>query len=505
MLDMPSQWTTAGKTRGLDPLGMLGPIEQLYQKGLLPGFSSVTTRIRYYSFHAWWLTRYADAEGGQSTSSVRFEDHTRRVEALFALAGLAANPNEVGLAGYYFARDKLAESSEKIDFRKETDRQSAARDRYIDPLGGAFPGIYAGQMTEIGLLSKAEHHDLPVPTNLGRRLAAVFGNAVKGLGEHFLAIADKGIVSISELGELAVFSPSRIDPEGDEAELLRTILMGYEGPEEHRSCRGASLRAILQTAVSEQDAHSVEKISTNSLRWAWLADLETTENDIIRLWAAYQAGDVLRTSYEALLRHLTLLLEDYPDGRTLSDLIEEVSETLSGQTFQEWLQGIEDTFRNTTFEDLQKRSLAPDASLAEMVAPIARLTVHWSGKMEVLADAYPPSSEEQTIFSELSLFDECGQEPADRAIASILDMRIIRRHLRVATRKFHGQGNYTFLIEPESGRLRARETRSVEASGPRLDTALTFLDDLDLLKDGQITPRGRLWMHEPGHSVGEPD
>lgn len=503
MLDAPSRWTTAGQTRGLDPLAMLGPIEQLYQKGLLPGFSSVTTRIRYYSFHSWWLTQYADAEGGQSTSQEKFQDHTRRVEALFALASLEAEPNEGGLAGYFFARDKLAETTDPIDFRRETDRRSTEKYRYLKPMGGAFPGIYTGQMEEIGLLTKARNHDLPIPTEQGRRLAAAFETAIGYRGDAFLTIAEAGVVSRDDLAEFSVFAPSRIDPNSEEMELLRTLLMGYEGPEDSGECRGASLRAILEMAKTQQDEGATKGVSENDLRWGWHAQRDTAVTDVVKLWAAYQAGDVLRTSYEAILRYATLVLEDYTDGRTLSGLVGEICAPLSGQTFRNWLNGVDEASCETKFEDLQALALMRRAPLDEIIAPVARLARLWSRDMGVLADAYPPADGWQTAYTELTLIDDLGGRPADKAFAEILDRRVIRRHMQVATRKFHGQNNYTFLIEVESGCLRARETRTVEKSGPRLGTAIQFLNDLHLLENGRITAFGRLWMYQSRDLMGE--
>ena len=52
------QWTELGQVTGLDPLGMQRPIELVYQS-LLPGISTITLRLRYYSFLPWLLDAYA--------------------------------------------------------------------------------------------------------------------------------------------------------------------------------------------------------------------------------------------------------------------------------------------------------------------------------------------------------------------------------------------------------------------------------------------------------------
>tara|TARA_R100000750_G_scaffold62125_1_gene54869 strand:+ start:11895 stop:12143 length:249 start_codon:yes stop_codon:yes gene_type:complete len=76
----------------------------------------------------------------------------------------------------------------------------------------------------------------------------------------------------------------------------------------------------------------------------------------------------------------------------------------------------------------------------------------------------------------------------------LINDRIIRRHLEVAARKLWLQGGYTYLIELEDARLRARSRIKVEPSGPRLHTARIFLEDVGLLEDGCITDRGLKYL-----------
>lgn len=47
-------WTEPGAWGGLDPLGMRAPIESCFAR-LLPGLTTVTNRLRYYSFFSWWI------------------------------------------------------------------------------------------------------------------------------------------------------------------------------------------------------------------------------------------------------------------------------------------------------------------------------------------------------------------------------------------------------------------------------------------------------------------
>lgn len=93
-MDGISEWTEIGAEQGLDHLAMLSPVEAHYQS-LLRGFSSVTTRLRNYSFYAYWVAHYKR----QVRNDARrvFEDRTRRVEALYALAA-SQQRKETGVA-----------------------------------------------------------------------------------------------------------------------------------------------------------------------------------------------------------------------------------------------------------------------------------------------------------------------------------------------------------------------------------------------------------------------
>ena len=132
-MDGTSEWTEIGAEQGLDHLAMLSPVEAHYQS-LLRGFSSVTTRLRNYSFYAFWVAHYKRKVRNDARRV--FEDRTRRVEALYALASVQ-RPNETGVAGSTFADDKLNEDGELIDFRAETDYETPQRDRYLAPRGSS--------------------------------------------------------------------------------------------------------------------------------------------------------------------------------------------------------------------------------------------------------------------------------------------------------------------------------------------------------------------------------
>jgi hypothetical protein len=120
------EWTELGQDTGLDPLGMQRPIEVIYQS-LLPGISTITLRLRYYSFYPWLLEVYS--KSNPSTDMEEFRKFQRKAEALLALI-CAHGQGEVGVAGINWATQTLQDLGAKpaadvgIDFAAGADLAS---------------------------------------------------------------------------------------------------------------------------------------------------------------------------------------------------------------------------------------------------------------------------------------------------------------------------------------------------------------------------------------------
>lgn len=147
------QWTELGQDTGLDPLGMQRPIEVIYQS-LLPGISTITLRLRYYSFYPWLLDAYS--KSNPSTDLEEFRTFQRKAEALLALI-CAHGSGEVGVAGINWATRTLQSLGANpaadvvVDFAAGADLASD-EENYLLNKGGAFGGIYSSQLREMGLI-----------------------------------------------------------------------------------------------------------------------------------------------------------------------------------------------------------------------------------------------------------------------------------------------------------------------------------------------------------------
>ena len=491
-MDGVSEWTEIGAEQGLDHLAMLSPVEAHYQS-LLRGFSSVTTRLRNYSFYAFWVAHYKRTVRNDARRV--FENRTRRVEALYALAA-AQRTKETGVAGSTFADEKLKESGDPIDFRVETDYETPQRDRYLAPRGGAFPGVYFGQMTEMGLVGRGKHHGLPVPDESCYALADAYEAALGGFIAEFLRLAEDGQVTRPELAPMVAMAPSSLDQESEEAAILRRLLMGEDGAELSNN-RRATLLAILEiarkTGSEAKGEGAGKKVTEEMLRWWFMENApDGVHANIHRSWQHYQVGDMVRLVYESLLNHAILVLEDTSEGLPAPELVAELVTEVPDVSLQAWLTTL--AGGPESLRELQACGMVHDAPLGAILAPLARLWRDWRDWLDDLGKSYKEAPGQQTCFTELRWIEAHLAEPAGTALGQLLFQRVLRRHLEVAARKFRTQSSYTYLIEVEEARLRARSKVNVNPSGPRLATAVRFLEDVDFLKEGRITPRGLAYL-----------
>lgn len=492
-MDGTPEWTEPGTEQGLDHLAMMSPVEAHYQS-LLRGFSSVTTRLRNYSFYAFWVQHYK--RNVRNNARHVFEDKTRRVEALYALAA-AQREGETGVAGSTFAVAKLKEEADTIDFRVETDYETVQEDRYLAPRGGAFPGVYFGQMSEIGLIGRGDHRlPVPVPDGCCEPLAAAYEASLGGTAEDFLRHAEDGHITREELAPMERMAPSALDQESEEAAILRSLLMGEDGTKTAVN-RRATLLAILELARRKESeragAEVAENIDEDMLRWWWMENAPEGPNaGIHRAWQHYQVGDMVRLAYECLLNHAILALEEANDGLPAPALVDEVLAPVPDATLEEWFATL--SGGKESLKTLQARGLAQGASVGEILAPLARLQGDWRDRFDGLAESFKDAPGQQTCLTELRWIENHRGQPARTALGELLFERILRRHLEVAARKFRMQSSYTYLFEVEDALLRARRMANVNESGPRLATAIRFLEDVDLLSNGRITSRGHAYL-----------
>jgi hypothetical protein len=498
------EWTELGQDGGLDPLGMQRPIEAIYQS-LLPGISTITLRFRYYSFFPWILEVYARNE--HNTDPAAFRVFQRRCETLFALICCRGDP-ELGVAGIDWAQRQLSaiedqsDESAVIDFSTGADPATEETKRYLRNKGGAFGGIYATQMSEMGLIHLGDQQNpIAVCTTRALPLAEVFGAQLGALAKVFLGAVKVGQISIFDLDRLAPIKPSAIIPQGEEHHLLADILLGKAvAPTAADITRRHTMLMLLRLTDANKGIPRSE-----DAKWEWFsADHVATSDEagtegVQALWSLYQACDLMRLAYENILSVALLFLESAPSRRLTLDAVMarlmgsiDPPSDLTWQVYAESLvadDGAAASARRAAMA--MSDAMEPEDRVKASVALIAALLAKASGMADLMDASLNTAEHFQSLRTEVRLLKLRSADSASSVIETVIRDRILKRHLWVASRKFQNQKAYTFLMEPEDGVLRYRGHFSVSPSSPRLDQALRFLRDIKFLDSEGLTDLGR--------------
>ena len=340
-------WTSEGKLGGLDPLAMLAPIESVYTN-LLTGMSSVTVRIRYYSFLVWWIREYGRNSPTNSASDLR--EHARKGEALIGLAS-RANGNTGGLAG------EITFGRYMLDEPQEYDMVTL-RENYLK--APAFNAIYGAQMAEMGILKRNKAGILAPTKDLGLPLAEAFEEAIgEETAIQFRKLAENDFVSAADLESLSSMGVNFEDPMGqsEEQRLLRHAFVGRIGQGERRN-------TILEILKFGQETQAFP--SDVELRFKWLNQLPDQDHPHYseRLkWAHFQIADSLRLGMEALLRHAVKKLADHGPIAVVELLAEICADIPENQTFSDFLHQSEHEVEEQSLSEVQEVAIQDGARI----------------------------------------------------------------------------------------------------------------------------------------------
>jgi hypothetical protein len=518
MLATP-EWTEYRKKNGLDPLGMQNTSVGLYQT-LLPGISNVTLRIRYYGLYAWLASNYANTVG--DTNPRTWQRFLRRAEALYALVAQCKG-GENGVAGTRWAAARLGDADGEIDFG--ADAEPGSPTHYLMQSWGAYGAAYGSQLFEMGILSRTHGHEIPVPSaDRGEKIAAAFEAELGAIAPRFLQILHSGRVGRDDLDTLAPVCPSEIGADTAERQLYEDLLFArFQTSSDADVSRRSTLLLVL--SLSKQLGRLPDP---DDIRWALYAGRLSDGAPIdfsekLRAqrdgWWAYQSNDLSHICFEALLKYVLDLLASYPDGVTLQALL---AEAVSGirsaagsafpSTWSSHLASLPPT-DNALSEDKDTSELnlvarIMNAARAETMLPadIAWDAVRLLGVLrnrvmqeaDVIEEHFGAfdGSVFRSVLTELRFVENRRDEPLEVTLAAIMESRIVRRHLWIAMRKLRYQGDYTFLIETDDGKVRLRGMNGPVFTNPRLGPAVTFLKDIGLLDARGVTPAGLRCLEE---------
>lgn len=466
-----------GSDSGLDPLGMARPSELIYQR-LLPGISTITVRLRYYSFLPWVLHCYASEEHDPDPET--FFKYQRNAEAIFALIGVY-DENSGGLAGANWASRILSSTEgDEIDFGTSAQLPEGG---LLKNKNGALGGIYGPQLQEMNLITSSQDHGIKIPTERGTQIALALEKTLGPLAKKMRVAIKSGLVSRADLAALAMLKPSAIVPTSEESRLLRAVLIAEtENASPSDMARRDSLIRVLKFAKTSGTVPS-----DYELRWSWFDTLKGKSE--IDPWLAYHLNDLLRLGYEALLKRSLEVMRAEPDKSIAFEKL--VSTVLPANMpaahegffapmdLENDLEGL----ANLIIELGDKSNALTDVAIMAAI-DLIKIILNWVDSREAeIANFFPPKSAFQSLTTELHFVRSLGERSQREGISAILVDRVLKRHLWVASRKFRAQSKYTFLFEPNEGRVRFRNDYDVKLGYPRISQAIQFLKDIKLLND----------------------
>jgi hypothetical protein len=503
-IDYPA-WTEYRKKNGLDPLGMQNSSVGLYQT-LLPGVSNVTLRMRYYGLYAWLCRTYAKRVG--SIDPETWKRFIRRAEALYALIAYRRG-GEGGVAGIDWAQRVLDGSDGKTPIDFASAAEPGSEDYYLKQAWGAYGAAYRSQLFEIGIFEESENDDLPLPSEIGDRLATAFEGSVGKIAELFYNVIGRGEVTIAELDRLAPLAPSEIGFKSAERELYQNILLEPADPQDSgaRSRRLTVLLILNIAALLGRDPAPAE------VRWILYAGCDQNGNVLTlgapelqaqrQLWWIYHANDLCHIALETLLKFTLDILGEHPGGITLSRLIPLCVSRITAAASHvpdDWNRFVHallplanaysaaDGSEWSLVDEIMKRAGRTDERICapETAWMAVRLlgTLHRKVRddsPEIAsalggfdADAF------RSLLTETRFLERWLDISFAEMLSRLLEERVIQRHLWVALQKFRN-GDYTFLIERDEGKLRLREKDGPVFTNPRLGPAITFLKDIHVI------------------------
>jgi len=224
---------------GLDHLGIELVSVNLYQ-AMLPGLTNVTERARYYAFYPWTVHRYAQ-DGPSVRSKAAWRNWFRSLDFTYAVACMAYE-KALGqdLRSAVVGADRAGKlikdelPSAKIDLRgpsavEESGNVPQSGAYFKNPEGG-FGQYYRGPLRELGVIREHEGSawpDVQLSNYAGKRIAETIDK--KKAFDELKSLAIEGSAQLSELSRIGkVIHPSAIEPDSEEAILLRQLIFGVD-------------------------------------------------------------------------------------------------------------------------------------------------------------------------------------------------------------------------------------------------------------------------------------
>jgi hypothetical protein len=517
---------------GLDHLGILVVSTNIYAR-LLPGVSNLTERGRYFSFYPWVFDSFLSR--AQDTTQDGWRTWIRRHELVYGAAGTAAEAAADaeyaagGLVGARAAARMLKDGGVDVATAAALRTKDNRGKTYFNNREGGFGQYYKGPMTDLGLLKLDDEKKAPdrrLTSYAGARIAAAV-ERIDGFRELRELATVGGYLSKADLARLgAQVHPAALNPDSEEAALLRALLLGddldlCQGQTEADRLQRRHSFGLLLDYLAQQDADPWDA-PHRGVRWAALEGRLGDSRpwaprglaSTALAWAAYQQNELLTYGLENLLWAVIAVIDDGP--RTPAAIARELAVSamaaLSAHDDRAARPALPPTVDAAvrahhppptdacwgeagTYQFAQE--LEDESDPAHVAGRAARLLLRVAADRGRYGDRPPFATipggldlarREIHLRSWWDRVDAAGSGSTEAFFERLILDWVIYRHLRVATRKL-AQGDYTYRFRPEQGALvkcgdfeptftnpRARQTMRIMADiglvSPDLDTVL---------------------------------
>jgi hypothetical protein len=510
---------------GRDHLGMQRAAFSTYSV-MLPGLSNLTKRLGYYPLYCFLLECYAKEIG--STDEKKLKRFIRRSEFVYSACCLLNNHDEGGIMGSVFIKrifKKNDYKTENIQFElSEYADRDGNKKTYWKHSGGAFYQYYLGPMTELGLVTKNEQ-GLPIATDRGKALSDLYS---KNFGDQYIAqyldIVDRGGCSTEELRSLAsVIKPIISIGESNEYSVMLDYLFNVDSiSSQNVYYRKDTLLDLLTFLSINKLNDKVPTLFSENKFKEWFSETYDSKKDIVNAWGYYYLNEMGHFLAESILSIVILRIRNEAKAGYISidELVSYIYEDCLGElnnskkyNFLEGIKTIEGFLSRLKSESMSNEEYLlkefnsiysrQDRSILDCIVAILILTsilhMRTENIRKILFDMGVRIDQNETLSMIDSVYRMKAMSFRD-FMSNFLLNQIIFKHIKNALRKTNDFGKTTLKFLYENNELKdAGEEAPPRLTSPRLNSALNFLVDLELLdQDFNITSKGEEVLKQYG-------
>jgi hypothetical protein len=502
---------------GLDPMGLQNTSTITFAT-LLPGLNNVTRRVRYYSFYCWLLDVYAKEWGDTDPQEQRL--FIRKAEYLIALAGQFYETEGGSIAGSQYASLLLEKPDVDVISLNDAilNQDGSTNGTYWKYSWGAFGQYYLGSLRAINIVTeRGTDETIYVRTNSretqfvsGEMLANAFNDNVGSNAKKlFLDAVRQGEVKKDQLKELLPdFNLTLIPEESEEQAYLTQLLLQKDYPlrieEKPSTFRKNSIGLLLDYAASAPETMDDRAFTYFAYHQKGRVNGEQELN--LYGWYYYQFNEFWQYANTAILNGVLhhLMINYGLDWVALPNLIQEVAEAVITDLIEEGYL----SSSSSTLADSVAKELPQAVELVEQIRK-AKGTKRVMLSVLLIFSLYKHNTKE---LIELKEYGEQQQLARDgeasgyyttrfsakinvsvkEYLVQFLHKHTIYRHQYVAFRKIGGGNQTTQKFILEENHIRYIDNFDPAYTGPRIESLLGFLTDLNILSSkGELKDYGK--------------